>query len=244
MDEEYLPDEADDDLPDRPGWRGQVRWLAGGVLVLVALGIGAVTYLVVNPSPAVYRPALSPYGSPAPQPRDPLDVLRQATRAALAHAAPDATVGTSDHPLAGTDHPGPIYVVYGQVNARGRHGGIRVRISGTATTTCTGRVISCRAFTSPGGLPVVVQTYDLLMLSGEHGQETAVIVEEADGWWVEVDVDNADEAPVTDLPVQFTPTGQAPPLTEDEVVALATDTGLDLCADLPAACATGSPSPS
>jgi hypothetical protein len=225
MDDEYVPDEPDKDRTDVPGWRRSAGWFAGGFALLAVLGVG--TVMVVNrpaaPTPQA-APSLSASASPrsasaSPQsasasPRlDPLVALLTAVPVALSRVVPGADIKSDTGGIAGTTHPGPLYVAFGQVHARGRHGGLRIRVSrADGPLTCTGRGARCHMSTSSDGALLMVESFDEALPTGPRGMEIRATVARPDNWWVEVNIDNADAVPMIDLPMQYVSTGQAPPV--------------------------------
>jgi hypothetical protein len=159
--------------------------------------------------------------------------LRTAVTQTLRRVAPDASLSTGDDSFM-IELNQPRYEVVGLIQANGRHGSIRVVASRDhPDMSCTGYAASaCHLVVGPQGQTSRVTHFERAVKSGQpRDLEYQTEVAWPDGSVVFIALDNADTLPPPGLAPSLPPrTGVDPPLTFEQVAALAADPAVDLCA--------------
>jgi hypothetical protein len=238
------PTDAPADRIERsPSSRRYGGWIVAGVGFLAVLAVGVA--ITSSDGRRAGTPSVSHESSPSPSQitasqtaaaEEPATVrlarLRDGAVQALQRVAPGATLGPGD------DNYGTTFAarfqVFGEVQANGRHGAINIIATrGHEDRTCSGFAPSgCRITLGPRGESIWMITFERPMPEGQpRDLETQVTVSWPSGSLVNVSVDNGEAPPSLDNPGHAAPrTGQDPPLTVEQVIALASDPALDVCA--------------
>jgi hypothetical protein len=213
------------------------RWLVlgTGVLVLLAAGLTITVWALQQPpapSPSARQAVPSPVWS-TESPGARLARLRKAVVEALQGYAPGADLGLGDDTYRYGAPPFPTFEVIGSVRAGGRVGTLRVLVSRDVQyfPWCDGyEPGTCRTEDRGGGRIRLDETGGPVGSGQPRAIQRDALMMWSDGSWVQVTIDNTAFAWSPEQPAAMPPyTGQDPPLTVDQVGALAADVSMDVC---------------
>jgi hypothetical protein len=239
------PTDAPADRTERsPSSRRNGWWIVVGVGFLAVLVVGVA--ITLSNGRRAGTSSVSHEQSPAPSEitasqtaaaEEPAIVrlarLRDGAVEALQRVAPGATLGPGDDNY-GTNFGVARFQVLGEVQADGRRGAINIIATRAhEDRTCSGFApAGCRLTTGPRGESIWMITFERPKPEGQpRDLETQVTVSWPSGSLVMLSVDNGEAPPSLDNMGHTAPrTGQDPPLTVEQVIALASDPALDVCA--------------